>query len=111
MKVLVDCEESQEVCKAFRALGHEAYSCDLLPCSGGHPEWHLQQDVFEVIDGGWDLIISFPPCTDLSLSGAKHFVKNEPTVGRKNLSDSFLKYGSGHIAAKIRWALLMGENI
>jgi hypothetical protein len=56
-KILIACEESQAVTKAFRKLGFEAYSCDLLPCSGGHPEWHYQQDVFEVIDKGWDLII------------------------------------------------------
>jgi hypothetical protein len=57
MRVLVACEESQEVCKAFRALGHEAYSCDILPCSGGHPEWHFQIDVFDAINksGHWDL--------------------------------------------------------
>lgn len=52
MKVLVACEESQAVCKAFRQLGHEAYSCDLLPCSGGHPEWHLQGDAIKVLKGG-----------------------------------------------------------
>ena len=89
MLVLIGCEESQEVCKAFRERGHEAYSCDLLPCSGGHPEWHLQMDVFKAIAGGmlvtqsgelvevkkWDRCISFPPCTDLALSGAKHFEK------------------------------------
>lgn len=62
--ILIGCEESQEVCKAFRALGHEAYSCDLEPCSGGHPEWHLQMDVFEAIASRkWDLGIFFPPCT------------------------------------------------
>lgn len=72
--ILVGCEESQEVCKAFRALGFMAFSCDLLPCSGGHPEWHYQQDIFEAFNSRkWDLVISFPPCTDLALSGAKHF--------------------------------------
>lgn len=70
MKVLIACEESQAVTKAFRDLGHEAYSCDILPCSGGHPEWHFQQDVFEVIDKGWDLMIAHPPCTYLAVSGA-----------------------------------------
>lgn len=64
MKVLIGCEESQEVCKAFRALGHEAYSCDILPCSGGHPEWHLQMDVFRGLElKKWDLVIAHPPCT------------------------------------------------
>lgn len=72
MKVLVGCEESQEVCKAFRALGHEAYSCDLLPCSGGHPEWHLQMDVFKAIElKNWSLGIFHPPCTKLSNAGAR----------------------------------------
>lgn len=75
MKVLIACEESQVVCKAFRAKGHEAFSCDIQDCSGGHPEWHLKQDVFEVIDEGWDLMIAFPPCTHLAVSGAKHFEK------------------------------------
>lgn len=72
MRVLVACEESQAVCKAFRALGHEAYSCDILPCSGGHPEWHIQGDVLEQLDKGWDLMIAHPPCTYLSNAGAVH---------------------------------------
>jgi hypothetical protein len=87
MKVLVACEESQAVTIAFRNKGHEAYSCDLLPCSGGHPEWHLQKDVTSIMygsklkveglpyDDGFDLVISFPPCTDLSVSGARWFDK------------------------------------
>ena len=75
MNILVACEESQAVTKELRALGHEAFSCDILPCSGGHPEWHLQQDVFEVIEHGWDMMIAFPPCTDLAVSGARHFEK------------------------------------
>lgn len=66
MKILCACEESQAVTKEFRALGHEAYSCDILPCSGGHPEWHLQQDVTELLEQDWDMIIAFPPCTYLS---------------------------------------------
>jgi hypothetical protein len=75
LKVLLACEESQTVCKEFRALGHEAYSCDLLPCSGGHPEWHLQQDVTELLKQKWDLIIAFPTCTDLAVSGAAYFAR------------------------------------
>lgn len=71
MKILVACEESQAVTKELRKLGHEAFSCDLLPCSGGYPEWHYQQDVFEVIDKGWDMMIAFPPCTYLAVSGAR----------------------------------------
>lgn len=73
MKVLVACEESQAVCKAFREIGHEAYSCDILPCSGGHPEWHIQGDVSEVLGMGWDMIISFPPCTYLTVTGNRWF--------------------------------------
>jgi hypothetical protein len=76
MKILIACEESQAVTIELRKLGHESYSCDLLPCSGGHPEWHLKQDVFEVIkENNFDKIIAFPPCTHLTLAGAKHFEK------------------------------------
>ena len=70
MKILIACEESQTVCKAFRKLGHEAYSCDILPCSGGHPEWHIQGDVLPLLEQHWDLIIAHPPCTYLSNAGA-----------------------------------------
>lgn len=73
MRVLVACEESQAVCKAFRKRGHEAYSCDLVPCSGGHPEWHIQVDALEMLKIRWDLIIAHPPCTDLAVSGARWF--------------------------------------
>jgi len=70
MRILVGCEESQEITKALRELGHEAYSCDLLPCSGGHPEWHLQMDIFEALEWGeWNLIILHPPCTAVAVSG------------------------------------------
>ncbi len=79
MKVLIACEESQAVTKAFRALGHEAYSCDILPCSGGHKEWHLQGDVFNYINQGWDLMIAHPPCTYLSVSGARHLYNKDKT--------------------------------
>ncbi len=74
MKVLVACEESQVVCIAFREKGHEAYSCDILPCSGGHPEWHIRGDVRIIMQREWwDMMIAFPPCTHLAVSGAKHF--------------------------------------
>jgi hypothetical protein len=89
MKVLVACEESQEVCKAFREKGHEAYSCDIQECSGGHPEWHIQSDVLPLlngncefvtvddqkhsVDGKWDLIIAHPPCTYLTVTGNRWF--------------------------------------
>lgn len=71
LKVLVACEESQAITKEFRKLGHEAFSCDLLPCSGGHPEWHIQGDVFTIIDQGWDLMIAHPPCTYLTGSAVQ----------------------------------------
>ena len=72
MKILVACEESQRVCIELRKLGHDAYSCDILPCSGGHPEWHLQQDVRPLLNEKWDMIIAFPPCTYISNAGARH---------------------------------------
>lgn len=71
MKVLIACEESQAVCKAFRERGHDAYSCDIRDCSGGHPEWHYKADVFEVLeDSSWDLLIGHPPCTYLCIMSA-----------------------------------------
>lgn len=89
MKILVACEESQEVCKAFRAKGHEAYSCDIQPCSGGYPDWHIQADVIPLLNGKcefrtvtgdlyqvvgkWDMIIAFPPCTYLTVTGNRWF--------------------------------------
>lgn len=72
MKILIACEESQTVCKAFREKGHEAYSCDILPCSGGHPEWHIQGDAIEeAYSGKYDMMIAHPPCTYLSNAGAR----------------------------------------
>ena len=87
MKVLIACEESQEVCKAFRARGHEAFSCDIQECSGGHPEWHIQADCLPLLNGNctfttadshthtqfgpWDLLIAHPPCTYISNAGAR----------------------------------------
>lgn len=89
MKVLLACEESQAVCKEFRKLGHEAYSCDILECGGGEPQWHIQQDVIPLLNGScvfktadglthklvekWDLIIAFPPCTYLTVTGNRWF--------------------------------------
>jgi len=91
LKILVACEESQAVTKHLRALGHEAFSCDILPCSGGHPDWHYQQDVFEVIEKGWDMMIAFPPCTHLASSGARHF-KQKIADGRQQQGiDFFMK--------------------
>lgn len=73
MKILVACEESQAVTIELRKLGHEAYSCDIIPCSGGHPEWHLQQDVIPLLKEKWDMIIAFPPCTYLTVTGNRWF--------------------------------------
>jgi site-specific DNA-cytosine methylase len=88
MNILVACEESQAVTKEFRKLGHEAYSCDILECSGGHPEWHIQGDVTAMLNLGWDMIIAFPPCTDLSVSGARWF-KEKIADGRQQRSIDF----------------------
>lgn len=126
MKVLVACEESQEVCKAFRALGHEAYSCDIQECSGGHPEWHIKGDVLPILNpcylefacgndpdymdgeygvefntvdgeyhwffGKWDLIIAHPPCTDLAVSGARHFARKRADGSQQRSIDFFMKF-------------------
>ena len=74
MRILLACEESQAVCSEFRKLGYEAFSCDILPTSGSNPEWHIQDDVFNVINNQhWDMMIGFPPCTHLAVSGARHF--------------------------------------
>lgn len=95
MKVLVACEESQEVCKAFRALGHEAYSCDIEPCSGGHPEWHLQCDALELLKMQWDMILAFPPCTYLTAAGAvrlyaaDHTIKDEDRDAKGRVAKEF----------------------
>ena len=70
MKILVACEESQAVAIEMRKLGHEAYSCDIEPCSGGQPEWHLQVDPLELLKMKWDMIIAFPPCTCMPNAGA-----------------------------------------
>jgi len=75
MKILVACEESQAVTIELRKLGHEAYSCDIEPCSGGHPEWHLQVDALELLKMQWDMILAFPPCTYLTNAGARHLWK------------------------------------
>ena len=88
MRVLVACEESQAVTKELRRLGHEAYSCDIQECSGGHPEWHLQQDVIPLLAEPWDMIIAFPPCTDLAVSGARWF-KEKQADGRQQRSVAF----------------------
>jgi hypothetical protein len=80
MKILVACEESGRVTAEFRRLGHEAYSCDILPTSGGHPEWHIQGDVLPLLKQHWDMIIAFPPCTYLTVTGNRWFL---PKYGDK----------------------------
>ncbi len=111
MKVLVACEESQEVCAAFRAQGHEAYSCDIQECSGGHPEWHIKNDVLRLLNGvksfgsvffytqdgkchimpcKWDLIIAHPPCTHLACSGARHFAQKRADGRQQEAIDFFM---------------------
>lgn len=124
MNVLVACEESQEVCKAFRARGHNAFSCDIQECSGGHLEWHILGDVlpilepqkirlwdtvigadvfnsvvlFETMDGvlhqipKWDLIIAHPPCTDLAVSGARHFARKRADGSQQKSIDFFMRF-------------------
>jgi len=76
MKVLIGCEESQAVCIEMRKKGHESFSCDVLPCSGGHPEWHIKDDVLKHLDDGWDMGIFFPPCTFLTTSANKYYLSN-----------------------------------
>lgn len=97
MKILVACEESQTVCKAFRELGHEAYSCDLQECSGGHPEWHIQGDVLPLLNEKWDLIIAHPPCTYLSNAGARwlwagHKLNEERYAKGLGAKEFFMKF-------------------
>lgn len=94
MKILVACEESQAVTIELRKLGHEAYSCDIEPCSGGYPEWHLQQDVLPLLKEKWDMIIAFPPCTHLAVSGARHF-KEKIADGRQQEGiDFFMEFAN-----------------
>lgn len=108
MRVLVACEESQEVCKAFRARGHAAYSCDIQECSGGHPEWHIWGDVLAYINGHclfqtqdnklhyvpllWDLIIAHPPCTDLAVSGARWFAEKKRDGRQQRSIEFFMQF-------------------
>lgn len=92
MKILVACEESQRVCNAFRKKGHEAWSCDIIPTSGDHPEWHIQKDVLEILDDEWDMIIAFPPCTDLCVSGARHFEKKRNDGSQRKSIEFFCRF-------------------
>ena len=108
MKILVACEESQAVTIELRKLGHEAYSCDIIEQSGGHDEWHIKQDVLPLLNGNckfktldgkeheinskWDMIIAFPPCTHLAVSGARHFEKKRNDGRQKEGIEFFLKF-------------------
>ena len=99
IKILIACEESQAVCIEFRRLGFQAFSCDILPCSGGRPEWHIQRDVMDVLRHDiispfrceWDCVIAFPPCTDLAVSGAKWFEQKRKD-GRQQKSIMFFEF-------------------
>ena len=88
MRILVACEESQAVTAQLRRGGHEAYSCDLLPTSGDPPEWHIQADALEVAKMGWDMVIAFPPCTHLAVSGARWFPEKQRD-GRQQMGIGF----------------------
>ena len=108
MNVLVACEESQRVCVAFREKGHNAFSCDIEPCSGGHPEWHIMQDVIPLLNGRcsfrtmdgiehsiggkWDMIIAFPPCTHLAVSGALRFEAKRADGRQREGLEFFCKF-------------------
>ena len=98
MKILIACEESQTVCKAFRQLGFEAFSCDLQECSGGHPEWHFKQDIFKIIRMGiWDAMIAFPPCTHLAVSGAAWFEQKRKDGRQQEGIDFFMKIANAPV--------------
>lgn len=97
MRVLIACEESQAVCKAFRKLGHEAYSCDIKECTGGKEDWHIQGDIMEVIGQGWDMMIGFPPCTHLAVSGARHFEEKIKDGRQQGAIDFFIKLANCNI--------------
>lgn len=108
MDILVACEESQRVCKAFREKGHKAFSCDIIDTSGEHPEWHIKQDVLPLLNGfcgfttadgtehrlnkKWDMIIAFPPCTHLAVSGARHFKKKREDGRQKEGIEFFVRF-------------------
>lgn len=108
MNILVACEESQRVTIEFRKLGHNAFSCDIIDCSGGHPEWHIMQDVLPLlngdcsfvtsngedhrIEGKWDMIIAFPPCTHLAVSGAAWFEKKRLDGRQEEAIEFFCRF-------------------
>ena len=116
MNVLIACEESQRVCMAFRAKGHNAFSCDIIEPSGGHPEWHILGDVLKILGGGtivtmdgttydigkWDMIIAHPPCTYLSNAGARHLYRG----GNGVINEERLRKGikASHFFLQLLWA-------
>ena len=130
MKILVACEESQAVTIELRKLGHEAFSCDIIPCSGGHEEWHIMQDVLPLLNGfcsfktcdgiehhleeKWDMIIAFPPCTHLAVSGARHF-EGKRSDGRQRegieFFAQFLNADSDRIAIENPIGIISGDYI
>ena len=101
MKVLVACEESQAVTQEFRALGHDAFSCDIIATSGPMPEFHIVSDVLEVLHDDWDMIIAFPPCTDLCVSGARHFERKRLDGSQQRSIDFFMEFTK----LSIPWAI------
>ena len=130
MNILIACEESQEVCKAFREKGHNAFSCDIVNCSGGYPEWHIKGDVLPLLDGHcqfitmdfkhhkipgkWDMIIAFPPCTHLAISGARHFEKKRIDGRQKegiNFFCQFLKADCDKISIENPINIISGKYI
>lgn len=92
MKILCACEESQAICSRMRMIGHEAYSCDIQECSGGHPEWHLKTDVVPLLREQWDMVIAFPPCTHLCVSGARHFEQKRKDGRQQSGIDFFMLF-------------------
>ncbi len=113
MKILVACEESQAVTTELRRLGHDAYSCDIIECSGGHPEWHIKDDALRYINGDqclfwtednvghitpkkWDMIIAFPPCTDLAVSGARYFAEKRADGRQQRSIEFFMEFAKAN---------------
>jgi hypothetical protein len=130
MRVLVACEESQTVCKAFREKGHFAFSCDIMECSGGHPEWHIKGDVLPLLNGRckfktcdgvewelvgkWDMIIAFPPCTHLAVSGATWFEKKRADGRQREGIEffcQFLNVDCEKVAVENPVGIISGEYI
>jgi len=93
-RVLVACEESQAVTTELRAIGIEAYSCDIEDCSGGHPEWHIQDDVIPILKERWDMVLAFPPCTHLASSGARHFERKRKDGRQQQGVDFFMRFAA-----------------